>query len=90
MLFSTLATGNSSSIFLQLESGKGFLANSSDHCNGSSSHGNSTGRDEGEPEMSVHDIEYDMPLRKAILYVQIAIGILGAVLLFIYMMHARR
>ncbi|GFR88858.1 hypothetical protein ElyMa_004264200 [Elysia marginata] len=45
---------------------------------------------EPEPEISVHDIEYDMPLRKAILYLQIVIGILGAILLFIYMMHSRR
>lgn len=41
-------------------------------------------------EKTVHDIEYDHVLRKAILYVQIVVGLLGAVLLFSYMVHARR
>lgn len=39
---------------------------------------------------SVHDIEYDLSIRKAILYVQIVVGTLGAMLLFCYMFHARR
>ncbi|GFN75273.1 hypothetical protein PoB_000177900 [Plakobranchus ocellatus] len=54
------------------------------------SRGNETSKGDTHSEMTVHDIEYDMPLRKAILYVQIVIGILGAVLLFVYMIHLRR
>lgn len=41
-------------------------------------------------EKTVHDIEYDYSIRIAILYVQIIVGILGAILLFSYMLHARR
>ncbi|CAG5128104.1 unnamed protein product [Candidula unifasciata] len=47
-------------------------------------------RPDKDSKTSVHDIEYDVSIRRAILYVQIVVGILGAILLFGYMFHARR
>ncbi|RUS84005.1 hypothetical protein EGW08_008227 [Elysia chlorotica] len=83
-LVSTVATSvsNSTSVFSDLLY--------ADWAGNGSGLGNGSDRADREPEKSVHDIEYDMPLRKAILYIQIVVGILGAILLFIYMMHSRR
>ncbi|XP_005111608.1 vasopressin V2 receptor [Aplysia californica] len=45
---------------------------------------------EEELEKTVHDMEYNTDIRKAILYVQIVVGITGALMLFFYMLHSRR
>ena len=42
------------------------------------------------PEETVHDKGYNMEIRKATLYLQIVVGIFGAMLVFAYMIHSRR